>query len=98
MHVDVRLTPASQCAVGNEVLYPLIGQRMLWRIFDAHPDGLAARSADTNDILVLPPQFPVPVIVAKHQHQFNRAYNSATNTTQTFGGGFGGNYQGTSNA
>jgi len=98
MHVDVRLTPANQCAVGNEVIYPLVGERIVWSIYDVHADGLAARSDDSKDILVLPPTFPVPVIIAKRQHQTYGAYNGA-NASQTFGGNaFGGFYQGTSNA
>lgn len=99
MHVDVRITPTNQCPVGTEVIYPLVGQRLLWTVVDAHPDGLAARSDDSDDILILPAKFPVPVVVAKQHHARNPYQNQAYatgstsfNSTSSFGGGF---YNGT---
>jgi hypothetical protein len=96
MHVDVALTPAHQCRVGAEVLWPLHGDRTIWVVSIVDADGLVARSGQSKDILIIPRgDFPVPVIMRKQQ-SFHQAY--ATGASSFNSHTFGGFYSGTSNA
>lgn len=91
MHVDVTITPAKDCAIGTEVLWPLQGERVLWVIYSVHDDGLAARSDASKDILVIPRMdFPVPVVVRKRQsNPYHTFHGFGSSTTNTFGSGGG---------
>jgi hypothetical protein len=91
VHVNASLIPSVDCKVGQEIVWPVVGDIMLWRITEADDGSVVARSGQSKDILIFCPGRMVPVVTgrAHPQQNWHRYQGSGASSTNTFGAAFG---------